>query len=68
MSEMVNQFKNKLIFENCFHIQYGAKLILQTPGVLKNNVTLEEVCISFMRDSTFEEEFFFVIEKKEFNQ
>jgi hypothetical protein len=42
--------------------------MVETPGVLKNNVNIEDVCISFMRDSTFEEEFFLVIEQKEFNQ
>lgn len=42
--------------------------MVETPGVLKNNVNIEEVCISFMRDSTFEDEFFLVIEQKEFNQ
>lgn len=68
MSEMLNQFKNKLITENCFHINYGAKRIVETPGVLKNNLNIEEVSISFLRDSTFEEEFFLVIEQKEFNQ
>lgn len=68
MSEMLNQFKNKLINEGCFHIQYGAKRIVETPGVLKNNVNIEDVSISFLRDSTFEEEFFLVIESKEFNQ
>lgn len=25
MSEMVSQFKNKLIYENCFHQSYGAQ-------------------------------------------
>lgn len=68
MSEMLNQFKNRLINEGCFHIQYGAKRIVETPGVLKNNLNIEEVAISFMRDSTFEEEFFLVVEQKEFNQ
>ena len=28
MSEMVSMFKNKLMLENCFHVQYGAKRIL----------------------------------------
>lgn len=68
MSEMFNNFKNKLITENCFHINYGAKRHIIMPGVLKNTVNYEEVVISFMRDRTFEEEFFFVIESKEFNE
>ena len=38
------------------------------PGVLQNKVNIEEVVISFMRDRTFEEEFFLVIESKEFNE
>lgn len=68
MSEMFNNFKNKLITENCFHINYGAKRHVVMPGVLQNKVNIEEVVISFMRDRTFEEEFFFVIESKEFNE
>ena len=28
MSEMVTMFKNKLMMENCFHVQYGAKKIM----------------------------------------
>ena len=42
--------------------------MIETPGVLQKNVNIEEVTISFMRDTTFEEEFFMVIEQKEFNQ
>jgi hypothetical protein len=68
MSEMFTNFKNKLITENCFHINYGAKRHMILPGVLKNTVNIEEVVISFMRDRTFEEEFFLVIESKEFNE
>jgi|TARA_B110000285_G_C14954484_1_gene528473 hypothetical protein len=68
MSEMFNNFKNKLIIENCFHINYGAKRHVVMPGVLQNKVNIEEVVISFMRDRTFEEEFFLVIESKEFNE
>ena len=63
LSEMVNLFKNKLISENCFHINYGAKLI--TNGILQNQKT--EITLSFIRDKTFEEEFFMVIESKDFN-
>ena len=68
MSEMFNNFKNKLITENCFHINYGAKRHVVMPGVLQNKVNIEEVVISFMRDRTFEEEFFLVIESKEINE
>jgi hypothetical protein len=42
--------------------------VVEIPGVLKSNVNIEEVIISFMRDSTFEEEFFLVIEQKGYNQ
>ena len=58
MSEMLNLFKNKLISENCFHVKYGAK---------KLGPYSEEIIISYMRDRTFEEEFFLIIESKEFN-
>ena len=68
MSEMFNNFKNKLITENCFHINYGGKRHIVMPGVLQRKVSVEEVVISFMRDRTFEEEFFLVIESKEFNE
>jgi len=27
MSEMINQFKNKLLNENCFHITYAVKKV-----------------------------------------
>jgi len=61
MSEMVSQFKNKLIYENCFHTTYGVK---RKMGILGKT---EEFTISFMRDRSFEEEFFLVIEAKDFN-
>lgn len=63
LSEMVNLFKNKLISENCFHVNFGAKLI--TNGILQNQKT--EITLGFIRDKTFEEEFFMVIESKDFN-
>lgn len=64
MSEMINQFKNKLIFENCFHVTYSTKKI--KVGLHFTNKT-EEVTIGFMRDRTFDEEFFLVVESKVFN-
>jgi len=65
MSEMVSNFKNKLIYENCFHMTYGARK--QKTGVISLKAQFEEVTIGFMRDRTFEEEFFLVIEHKDFN-
>ena len=70
MSEMFNLFKNKLIQENCFHVNYGAKKLKQTNSVLKGGQSIsvvQEVTVGFMRDRTFEEEFFLVIESKNFN-
>ena len=28
MSEMLSVFKNKLMSENCFHVEYGAKKVV----------------------------------------
>lgn len=67
MSEMVSMFKNKLMMENCFHVQYGAKRILQGGMLNFKNAKDEEVTLAFLRDRTFEEEFFLVIESKDFN-
>lgn len=64
MSEMVNQFKNKLILENCFHTNFGSRRCIKSMPLKK---TWDEVTLGFMRDRTFEEEFFLVIEAKEFN-
>jgi predicted RNase H-like nuclease (RuvC/YqgF family) len=64
MSEKFNVFKNKLISENCFHTQYAARKI-EGRGLLSPKVS--EVTIGFMRDPTFEEEFFLVVESKEFS-
>ena len=66
MSEMVSMFKNKLMMENCFHLQYGAKRILQG-GLMNFKNNTEEVTLAFLRDRTFDEEFFLVIESKDFN-
>jgi uncharacterized coiled-coil protein SlyX len=66
MSEMVSMFKNKLMVENCFHVEYGAKRIFQG-GLMNFKNNTEEVTIAFLRDRTFEEEFFLVIESKDFN-
>ena len=63
MSEMINQFKNKLIQENCFHVNYAAKKLKQGLSLKPN----EEVTIGFLRDRTFDEEFFLEIENKDFN-
>lgn len=65
MSEMINQFKNKLIYENAFHMTYGAKRL--KTGVISLKAQYEEVTINFLRDRSFEEEFFLVIESKDFN-
>ena len=46
MSEMLSQFKNRLIYENCFHVNYGARLVRKT--VISKSY--EDVTISFMRD------------------
>lgn len=61
---MHNQFKNKLLIENCFHVTFFAKFI-QKNILIESNV---EVTIGFIRDKSFDEEFFLVIESKEFNQ
>lgn len=66
LSTRFNDFKNQLILENSFHSQYGAKQIIVTGTILKKTTTVE-VVISFLKDSTFEEEFFLVIESKDFN-
>lgn len=63
MSEMLSQFKNRLIYENCFHVNYGARLVKKTVMIK----SFDEVTISFLRDQSFEEEFFCVIENKDFN-
>ena len=64
ISEKFNIFKNKLIAENCFHTVFAARKVEKT-ALLQTKV--QEVTLSFMRDKTFEEEFFFVVEHKEFN-
>ena len=59
---MVNNFKNKLIAENCFHVMFASfkyKSLNSTSG--------DEVTIGFIRDRSFDEEFFLVIEHKQFN-
>ena len=61
-AEMMTQFKNKLIQENCFHVQYAATKVKS--GLIGKS---EEVTIGFMRDKSFEEEFFLQIESKNFN-
>jgi hypothetical protein len=62
MSEMVNNFKNKLISENCFHIVFAAFKYKTL-----NSSTGDEVTLGFIRDRSFDEEFFLVIENKQFN-
>lgn len=63
MSEMLSNFKNQLMAENCFQVVYGA-FRLKSSKFGQG----EEVTIGFMRDRSFEEEFFLVIESKYFNQ
>jgi len=63
MSEKYNQFKNKLMQENCFHVNFLATHLAK--NLLVEQAT--EVTIGFIRDKSFEEEFFMVIECKEFN-
>ena len=59
--------------ENCFHRHYATKMVLKTAmavslglvGLSIGNDTLADVTIGFMRDKSYEEEFFLVIETKE---
>ena len=59
--------------ENCFHRHYASKMVLKTAmavslglvGLSIGNDTLAEVTIGFLRDKSYEEEFFLVIETKE---
>ena len=63
MSEMFSHFKSKLIQENCFHVTYGAKRHLAVSignKLRKKAQQYDEVTLAFMRDRTFEEEFFIV--------
>lgn len=52
-----------MLAENCFNIKYAAFKVKSTVFGQQ-----EEVIIGFIRDRTFEEEFFLVIENKDFNQ
>ena len=63
MSEMVSNFKNKLIAENCFHVMFAAFKFKSL-----NSTNNDEVTLGFIRDRSFDEEFFLVIENKEFNK
>lgn len=61
LSETYNQFKNKILSENCFHLNFLATQIVKNLiGEQKYEVTL-----GFVRDKSFEEEFFLAIESKE---
>ena len=69
---MYTLFKNRLIQENCFHVSYGAKRLKQTNSVLnlkgsQGASVIQEVTLSFVRERTFEEEFFLIVESKAFN-
>jgi hypothetical protein len=63
MSEMVTNFKNKLIGENCFHQMFACFKFKNL-----NSEANTEVTLGFIRDRSFDEEFFLVIENKDFNK
>ena len=54
------------MLENCFHKEYMARK-LPNKALIQIKSAVIEVTISFLRDRTFEEEFFLVIEHKDFN-
>ena len=62
--EMINHFKNKLIYENCFHVIHAAKKLKTGFSIIGKGV---EVTIGFLRDRTYDQEYFLVIENREFN-
>lgn len=62
MSEMLNNFKNKIMAENCFHTMFAALKFKSLSSSIN-----EEVTLGFIRDRSFDEEFFLVIENKAFN-
>ena len=59
--------------ENCFHKVYAAKMVLKTAkavslglvGLSIGNDTLADVTIGFVRDKSYEEEYFLYIETKD---
>ena len=75
LQEMHASFKSRLMQDNCFHRAYAAKFVVRSAKA--NNLGLvglsmgtdvhAEVTIGFIRDKALDEEYFMVIETKEFN-
>ena len=60
LSDMVQQFKNQLILENCFKQQFGCKKV-QGSDSIKNGA---EITMGFVRDTQDEDEFYLEIVSK----
>ena len=56
---MHSSFKSKVIQDNCFYTTFKAKLIRKE--LLKPEIVID-VQLGFVRDKSYEEEYFFVIE------
>ena len=56
---MVNVFKNRLIVENCFQVQYGAQKSAGTS--MKLFAVGDDVTLGFIRDQEDQDEYFLVI-------
>ena len=52
-----------MLIENCFHVTFYAKFIQKNILIETNN----DVTIGFIRDKSMEDEFYLVIESKEFS-
>ena len=62
---MVIQFKNKLMIENCFHVNFAAQKVGGTAfAYLKIG---KDLTIGFIRDHADDNEFFLEIKTKEKN-
>lgn len=75
LQEMHASLKTRMLQDNCFHKAYTAKFVIKSAkatslglvGLSLGNDVHAEVTIGFIRDKSLDEEYFMVIETKEFN-